>query len=309
MQEEIFNGQIRELKNNINTAYILNDSDIFYDIGFRVMKNQAKKSLVPCHRLKYNGKMKLVYFTEEYTPLSQKIEEADIDTIGFIIANLTNAISEVENNGFLNISSIDNRLEKIFVENTSLTIKMIYLPINVAGIGKNKSTFENEIRSQLVRMIQERLQNNPQLQHILLALTDETICLSDMVNKYHILSGGERRISSNVIRSDNSNSTINNGNGELKLEAVNGKFIMHISKNEYLIGKSREKVDGVIANNNAISRIHCKILYQDNKYYISDMGSANGTFVNSKRIKPEELVEIRDGFKVKLANMEFTAWR
>lgn len=78
-----------------------------------------------------------------------------------------------------------------------------------------------------------------------------------------------------------------------------------IDKPQFIIGKNPEAVHGVIGFNKAISRVHCKITYDKGKYYISDMGSSNGTFINSKRIQQGNLVEIKVGDIIKLANSEF----
>ena len=67
-----------------------------------------------------------------------------------------------------------------------------------------------------------------------------------------------------------------------------------------------DKVDGLITFNKAISRVHCKVAYQSGNYYIIDLGSANGTYVNSKRLQPQSPELIRNGDRVRLANDDFT---
>jgi len=78
-----------------------------------------------------------------------------------------------------------------------------------------------------------------------------------------------------------------------------------ISKPEFTIGKNSESVDGVIAFNKAISRVHCKISYVDNLYFIQDLESANGTYVNSVKLRKGQQIQIRVGDEVILANSKF----
>jgi hypothetical protein len=78
-----------------------------------------------------------------------------------------------------------------------------------------------------------------------------------------------------------------------------------INKPEFILGKNPEAVDGVIQFNKAISRVHCKISYVNNLYMVQDLGSANGTYVNSVKLQQGQQVQIRVGDKVTLANSEF----
>ena len=93
----------------------------------------------------------------------------------------------------------------------------------------------------------------------------------------------------------------------LRFRSVNAPVSVNlqINSDEYVIGKSADKVDGVISFNKAISRVHCKITYQNGNYYITDLGSANGTFVNSKRIPAQYSEIIKNGDAVRLANSDF----
>ncbi|MCM1496398.1 MAG: FHA domain-containing protein [Bacteroides sp.] len=78
-----------------------------------------------------------------------------------------------------------------------------------------------------------------------------------------------------------------------------------IDKREYIIGHQSGSADGCIDTNAGISRRHCRICNINGKNYIVDLTSTNGTFVNGKRITPEQNIEITPGDKVRLADMEF----
>lgn len=96
MESHIFNGQIVELENGEEAvSYSLKYNDDFYDIGYKVMQNQEESCLLPCYRLKYNGKIKLVYFTDNYSRLSEKLNDLDEDKTGELLANVFEAIIQI----------------------------------------------------------------------------------------------------------------------------------------------------------------------------------------------------------------------
>ncbi|NLP13953.1 MAG: FHA domain-containing protein [Clostridium sp.] len=83
------------------------------------------------------------------------------------------------------------------------------------------------------------------------------------------------------------------------------KVEIAINKSEFLIGSNPEMVDGAIEFNKAISRVHCKIICVDNRYYICDMGSSNGTYLNGSRLQQGVSAPIEAGDRIFLANTEF----
>lgn len=80
---------------------------------------------------------------------------------------------------------------------------------------------------------------------------------------------------------------------------------IYITKRNFLVGKSRSKVDYTIENNEVISRIHCEISTVGNDYYVIDRGSTNGTYLNGCRIQSQVAEKISDGDEIKLANEIF----
>ena len=139
--DEYFEGKVKEVQSAEDASYFLENNEIFYDIGFKVMQNQENVNLLECHRLKYNGKIKLVYFTRDYTSMADYIASSDVDTILSLIDSLIRALIQIENLGFLNMACIDNRLSHMYVEPNTNTIKIIYLPVYITGIHKNKFVF------------------------------------------------------------------------------------------------------------------------------------------------------------------------
>ena len=89
------------------------------------------------------------------------------------------------------------------------------------------------------------------------------------------------------------------------IRASTGEKI-YITKRNFLIGKSRERADYCVENNNAISRVHAEIIVSGNDYYIADKGSTNHTYVNNSMVQKESSVQIHDGDEIKIADEVFT---
>ena len=70
---------------------------------------------------------------------------------------------------------------------------------------------------------------------------------------------------------------------------------MKIDKAVFLIGKKENEVDGYIATG-TVSRLHARIEVTEGDYYIEDMNSTNGTYLNGERLEYRQKVklEVRD---------------
>jgi hypothetical protein len=73
----------------------------------------------------------------------------------------------------------------------------------------------------------------------------------------------------------------------------------------FYIGKITDGMDAVIMES-TISRIHAKITQEDENFYITDMGSTNGTFINEENIQPHSRKQIKIGDILRFANVTYT---
>lgn len=53
-----------------------------------------------------------------------------------------------------------------------------------------------------------------------------------------------------------------------------------------------------------VSRRHCKISYREGKCFVEDLGSANGTFLNGKRLAPYLPHVLEDGDELQLGHVK-----
>lgn len=77
-----------------------------------------------------------------------------------------------------------------------------------------------------------------------------------------------------------------------------------INKKSFNIGQSIAS-DYQVTDNRAVSRNHATILIKNNKYYVVDNKSTNGTYIDDKRIEANVENEINPGQKLRFANEEY----
>lgn len=75
-------------------------------------------------------------------------------------------------------------------------------------------------------------------------------------------------------------------------------------KEEMHIGKEERRADACIPSD-VVSRVHAKIVRRDGSYYITDLNSTNGTFLNGRRIAPEETLALEQGDMIAFATAEY----
>lgn len=305
MKDLLQQGIISELATKPNVQYILNDRSAFALTEYKVLRSQNNR-FIKCAKVLYNGKIKLIYFTSMYKSLRNTLPSLDADSFLSIIANLLNCIIEIKNNGFLKCQDIDLSFDKIFVDRNTLEVNVIYLPVNNSNA--DVTAFETELKSEIIKLISSvPAFANEKMTRVCGYLSNGTFSLNQLYEKiYEEIKGIKSKPSVGYVSVEGHNSN-KFKQPTLYFASMNTPVdvLFEIKSNEYIIGKNPEKVNGVISFNKAISRVHCKISYQNEKYYITDLGSANGTFVNKKRLDSNQPYQIKNGDSIKLANSNF----
>lgn len=301
MNSLIENGYIKEMSCGTNLAYLLNDNSAFLPTEYKVLQNQTDSCFVKCMKLLYNGKVQLYYVTKNLKPFTSMLPYLDVDGFMTIATNIITDIIDVKHNGFLSCEKIDISFKHIYVDPATYKVSLIYLPLNKSAF-EDTASFENEIRTCLIKVITGISElSSPKTTQFATDLANGTLKLEDLQNR---LKGGnipfvERRTFTKPANKPEKKS--------LRMIAMNApsKFEMLVSKDEFLIGRNPATADGVISFNKMIGRTHCKISRQGDEYTITDLQSANGTFVNKVKLQPNRPCSIKNGDVIRLANSDF----
>ena len=77
-----------------------------------------------------------------------------------------------------------------------------------------------------------------------------------------------------------------------------------LSGNSVRVGHDPAMSDAVIKDR-AVSRVHARIYFREGKYYVSDMGSKNGTAVNGEAVIDPSGIALSEGDRVRFGRSEF----
>ncbi|MBR7057149.1 MAG: FHA domain-containing protein, partial [Stomatobaculum sp.] len=72
------------------------------------------------------------------------------------------------------------------------------------------------------------------------------------------------------------------------------------------LGKKPEICQVVIDYDKSVSKLHCEIYAEGRKFYIRDLNSTNGTYVDNQRIA--DVHELYSGSTIRLGRVEMKVW-
>lgn len=302
MHELIERGLAKEVHGPQCISYILEDDSLFNLSEYKIIHNQGTEKFLESVKSTYNGKIKLTYFLDEHVSLKSLAGAIEVYPFVSVLANALTSVLEVNGNGYLDLCDLMLDLNRIFVNPTSLDVKLIYLPIN-SQLNRGTSLLANspvdELRAGLVRLIS----STPALQsaktrEISAWLSDSSMSLADICARIRMEMPGQQKKMLPVNIAKNSVLVIRSTNPRDFAE-------FRINSDSFVIGRNPNEADGYIGFNPAISSRHCIIYKTQFDYEIEDI-SKNGTYINNIRINSGVRSKLKDGDVLRLANSNFS---
>jgi hypothetical protein len=93
----------------------------------------------------------------------------------------------------------------------------------------------------------------------------------------------------------------------LDLEAVTGQDMVSLEGRSVIISRypSDSDIQHLVLNQPTISRQHSMIEYKENAYWLRDLKSTNGTFVNGRRLTVTERIKLAHGDQLRFHRFDF----
>lgn len=280
-------------------SYILLDNNMFSLTEYKFLQSQSEDMFIKCMKMLHNGKTQFYYAPGEYKRLKNLIRSISSENARIIITNFLKDIVEIKNNGFLSYRNIDFSLDKIFVNTKEYNVKLTYLPLAVSN-DERTADGEKQLRENIVRVINEfSMVLFSGINRLTRELQNFETSIEDI---YHEILNGDLIINvtgENTAFVEKPMMKLISVNTDIEVEA-------NITKDVFILGRNTFTASGDnVFNNKLIGRIHCKIEKVDGKYYVEDLNSVNGTFLNDIKLEANCRQLIEHGDRLRLANTEF----
>lgn len=286
-------------------SVILDNENQFYMTGYRILKKQEDKGLLPCGRILFNGNIKLLYPINKLTPLSYDISCWHGEQVLPNIISILSIFKMLSENGFLQPETILPELQYMYMDKSVGRIFLIALPVNKKTDPGESAQWLSALKKSLISLIEYSPgRDEPELIHLKNNIIREASSLAMLCNAVSLYGKDSQK--RDPVQEDGIKENVSQSlSMKLVLVGDSRSFSLDITKDEFVIGKLKNSVDGVIDFTPTISRRHCMIVKDNDKFYIRDLGSANHTYVNGVMIPPGQSISIKANDKIRMAELDF----
>lgn len=307
---------VKEYTSDFNKEFLLKNNENFSDEEMQKMEMYMGKNCIVSNKVLFNGKIKLIYITERYRTLASVLNQLEKKSFAKCLLQVLQCQCKIENSKKLDIRKLLLDKRYIFWEMESEQIKMIYLPVRNVSISEEEA--KCRVREFLKWMVESVTILDSRIETDLLSeITKQSMTSNEIHENIFDIFNNSTKLGIDATKKEESyekeeapkQEKVKHSTKTLILQMKGSKqpLLFRVYKKEFVIGRNAKISDGVITGNNKIGRQHCKILFSQNKYFLIDLNSKNGTFLNGKKISENMNKEIAENDIIRLANVDFVA--
>lgn len=319
---DLFIGQMpyQVTRNSQTLSVTFLDENYMDELGYKVLSGVAGTNLLCGTKSRFNGRMKLTYNISDYVPLDSLYDSLTREQVFEVIGGLLDALEQIYDIGFLLYENISFQPRDILLKADSCRVYLLYMPVRkeqpIWGRPDCDRMFCGCMRSILSRIpvaksmtrLSEALASPctlAQLRELLLQEISDPLPepLPEPAPKppepepepgprWGSIFGRFKKVQKPEI---------------WRLAGVDTPepLELTLSGASFVVGRSAQKAQGVVGFNPTIGRAHCRFLLREGKWYLEDLKSTNGTYLNGDRLEPGREYAVGAGDRIKLSSTEF----
>lgn len=276
-------------ENEKQLSFLFQEKDSYFEMGYLILKQAKLAGMLPYKRIQQNGKEKLCFQISKVEKLSDILSGLSEDEVIDVLYAVVFMTQRVEENGFMKKECIWCRYEQIYMDRESHSPMFAVLPITQEFRYADGSDWMKGFEDCLCRIAEYlSMKKQQRVQQLIKLYKAGQMKVEAFLEEINQLGNG---MSGLLVDKAEEDTSVKTSKLELVYAGREGTFQFCMEKEEFSIGRGSES-DGVLQVSMKVSRKHCVITRINGNYFVQDLDSTNGTYVNSIQIPPFELMEL-----------------
>ena len=267
--------------------FFLNTEEQLDRTAYEFMKESGEEfGLFACSEVHYNSRIKLACFTDGFRPLDEVLPSLTLDDVCKVSKSILHRIKALDMCGCVSLENIIWDKESVYLDEKR-RVRLICLPAVVPEESVHSQIYAKRVYALLQEIISQKEGGDlvcRQIRH-------------QQENKFENWDALENALDRRTPEEDES----------LVLKSINTPDVLTFRVNHevFRIGTDPAEVDGLIRGLETISPVHAEIGWNEISFYVKDLNSENGTFVNNQRLRPGMEVPIGEGTVLRFGEYTF----
>ncbi len=264
--------------------FLFNSEELLDKNALENLERETIPGILPCRWVRWNSMIQLVYFTDELTRVSEMMEELTLDDLRKIGIEILEYVSRLENQMTLSIENVVWDLDTVYVDD-GIQAHLICLPAVLPIEALESKIYIKRVYALLNDLFSQKEGGGFVCRQIEAQREKEASdwgALAEAIERRE--PDDEEGL---LIRGINTPEPVS----------------FHIGHEEFVLG-SEDGVDGYL-NYPSISASHALVGWNDISFYIQDLESENGTYLNDVQLPENSPTPFGRGSILKLGDYTF----
>ncbi len=267
--------------------FILNTEDLLDRDAFGFLRDEGEAyGLFPFHWVYYDARIKLVCYTDGMTALSAVLQTLSLDETSAVSKAILRRLQALEDCPHISLENIVWDQDSIYLDEQG-QVHLICLPAAVPEETRHSLIYAKRVYALLQEML-DRKEGG------------------DIVSR-QIRHQQEKNFENWEILENVLDRRAPEEDESLILKSINAPEVLtfRVRHGLFRIGSDPAQADGLIRGTETVSPLHAEIGWNEISFYVRDLNSENGTFVNNQQISPGMEVPIGEGTVLRFAEYTF----
>lgn len=269
--------------------FLINSEELLDTKALAFVNGQgADYGLFPCFWIHYNERIKLAFFPERYRTLGEATQDMDLNEVTKAAQALLARVSALSEHEEISLENVIWDTDSIYLDDGG-QVYLICLPATIPEESRHSGIYMKRLYSLIEDLVSDRDGG-------------EFVCRQIAYQKQQ--NFGDWKSLSTALEQ---RSPAELDNESLTLKSINTPHPLTfiIRQEKFRIGTDPGEADGLITDVDTVSPVHAIIGWNGINYYVSDMNSENGTYINDQKIAPNTEIPIGEGTVIRFADYTF----